>query len=36
MTVESIGIRRRIVRTYPTSLERAWALAELRRAAAGG
>ena len=26
MTVESIGKRRRIVRTYPTSLERAWAL----------
>jgi uncharacterized protein YndB with AHSA1/START domain len=26
MTVESIGKRRRIVRTYPTSLERAWEL----------
>lgn len=26
MTVESIGRRRRIVRTYPTTLERAWEL----------
>ena len=26
MTIESIGSRRRIVRTYPTSLQRAWEL----------